>query len=220
MLRAASSAGERGRLPCRAQAAPYPKFYWSRGGQNLNVNQSSKYYVEFKQIDSLTYESTLLIERVAPSDYGTYECTARNDLGQTRETVRLNITSQPDIPLSLNILNVTHESVTLAWTPGFDGGMKASYRIRYREAHADLYRYEDCPPNSHKLTIMGLKMNTLYLFSVMASNVLGSSKYLPDMTRAQTKGKFRSKHFHRSSNSKVLFSQNKYVILLHAATLN
>lgn len=188
MLRAATSAGERGRLPCRAQSAPRPKFYWSRGGQSLNVNQTSKYYVEYKQIDSLTYESILLIERVASNDYGQYECTARNELGSVKELVRLDVTSPPDPPLSLNILNATHDSVTVAWTPGFDGGMKANYRIRYREANNDHYRYEDSLANSHKLTITGLRMNTLYLFSVMASNALGSSKYLPDLTRAQTKG--------------------------------
>lgn len=131
-LRAASGAGERGRLPCRAQSAPKPKFYWTRDGQHLNVNKTSKYYLETKQIDSLTYESVLLIERVAPADYGTYECVARNDLGFTKEIVRLDVTSPPDAPRNLSLLNVTHDSVTLVWMAGFDGGMKASYRIRYR----------------------------------------------------------------------------------------
>lgn len=141
-----------------------------------------------KQIDSLTYESTLVIEKVAPADYGLYECIARNDLGQSKENVRLDITSKPDVPISLNILNTTHDTVTVAWTPGFDGGMKASYRVRYREANSEHYKYEDGLPNTHKLTITGLRMNTLYLFSVMASNPLGNSKFLPDLASAQTKG--------------------------------
>jgi len=175
------------------QAAPRPKFQWSRNGRILSVNQSSKYSMEYKQIDSLTYEATLLIERVATADYGNYECYANNTLNQTMETVRLDVTSKPDPPLSLNILNVTHATVTLAWTPGFDGGMKASYRIRYREANKEHYKYEDGLPNTHKLTVSGLRMNTLYLFSVMASNALGSSKYLPDLERAQTKGRSERK---------------------------
>jgi hypothetical protein len=78
--------------------------------------------------------------------------------------------------------------VTLSWLPGFDGGKKSSYRVRYREINSEHYRYEDGLPNTHKLTITGLKMNTIYLFSVMASNALGSSKWLPDLVRAQTKG--------------------------------
>lgn len=191
MLRAAAGFGERARLPCRAQAAPRPKFYWSRSGQVLNVNQSAKFYVEHKQIDALTYESILVVERVASNDYGLYECIARNELGNVKEKVRLDVTSPPDPPVSLNVLNVTHDSVTLAWTPGFDGGMKANYRIRYRELNSDRYWYEDSQPNSYKLTIGGLRMNTLYVFSIMASNGLGSSRYLPDVTRAHTKGKER-----------------------------
>lgn len=122
ILRAASGEMERGRLPCRAQAAPAPKFVWTYNGQNLNVNKTWKYNVELKQIDPLTYESTLLIEKVGKTDYGNYECMARNELGSSKENVRLDITSKPDPPLSLNILNTTHDSVTVAWTPGFDGG--------------------------------------------------------------------------------------------------
>lgn len=187
-LRAASGTGEVGRLPCRTQSAPRPKFYWARNGQNLIVNQTSKYHVEFKIIDSLTYESILIIDKVVANDYGTYECIARNELGSTKEMVRLDVTSAPDQPTNLTVLNITHESITLNWMPGFDGGMKASYRVRYREASSEHYKYQDARSNSNKMIISGLKMNTLYLFSIIATNELGSSRYLPDLTRAQTKG--------------------------------
>ncbi|KAH8299303.1 hypothetical protein KR044_000269, partial [Drosophila immigrans] len=187
LLRAASGTGERGKLPCRAQASPKPQFIWRQDNKELPINHTFKYEVEERKIDSLTYESSLIVEKVAPADYGAYECVARNELGEDIETVRLDITSQPEPPLSLNILNVTHDTVTVAWTPGFDGGLKASYRVRYRMADREQYKYIDGLPNSHKLTIAGLRMNTLYLFSVMSWNDLGQSSYLPDLTRAQTK---------------------------------
>ncbi|EDV59472.1 nephrin isoform X1 [Drosophila erecta] len=188
LLRAASGTGERGRLPCRAQGSPKPQFIWRQEKKDLPINRTYKYEVEERKIDSLTYESTLIVDKVAPADYGAYECVARNELGEAVETVRLEITSQPDPPLSLNILNVTHDAVTVAWTPGFDGGLKASYRVRYRMADREQYKYIDGLPNSHKLTIGGLRMNTLYLFSVMSWNELGQSSYLPDLARAETKG--------------------------------
>lgn len=188
MLRAASNKNEKGRLSCRVQAAPQPSFIWSRSSNILNVTHSPKYTVENRKIDSLTYESTLVVDNVETSDYGQYECRAENELGFNKENIRLDITSKPDPPLDLIVLNTTHDSVTLAWTPGFDGGVKAKYRLRYREGTSDLYKYEDSLPNSLKLTIAGLKKNTMYLFSIMAYNNMGSSQYLPDLTKASTKG--------------------------------
>uniref|UniRef100_A0A182QWF6 Nephrin n=1 Tax=Anopheles farauti TaxID=69004 RepID=A0A182QWF6_9DIPT len=187
MLRGAAGSGDQARLPCRAQAAPVPTFYWIRSGQELPVNQSSKYRALQHQLDALTYESILLIERVSSVDYGEYECRAKNELGTGSGVGRLDVKSAPDPPSTLSVLNVTHDSVTLGWEPGFDGGHRASYRIRYREASSERYRYEDGPANAHRLTVSGLRSNTLYLFSIMAANVLGESRYLPDLTRAQTK---------------------------------
>uniref|UniRef100_A0A182M318 Nephrin n=1 Tax=Anopheles culicifacies TaxID=139723 RepID=A0A182M318_9DIPT len=187
MLRAASGSGDQARLPCRAKSAPEPTFHWIRSGQELNVNQTSKYHTIQRQIDPLTYESILLIERISSADYGEYECRAKNDLGSGAGTGRLDVKSAPEPPTTLIVLNVTHDSVTLGWEPGFDGGHRASYRIRYREASSERYRYEDGPTNARQLTVSGLRSNTLYLFSIMAANVLGESRYLPDLTRAQTR---------------------------------
>lgn len=142
------------------------------------------------QLDALVSESALFITHVTSADYGTYECVARNDLGFSTITVRLEVTSVPDTPTLLTVLNITHDSVTLGWVPAFDGGMKASYRIRYRQANSDAYKYEDVMPyNVTQFTIKGLEVNTQYLFSIMASNKLGSSKYLPDLLSAKTASK-------------------------------
>lgn len=139
------------------------------------------------QLDALLSESTLFITHVTSADYGAYECVARNELGFSTVTVRLEVTSVPDTPTLLTVLNVTHDSVTLGWVPSFDGGMKASYRIRYRQVNSDAYKYEDVVPhNVTQHVVKGLDVNTQYLFSIMASNKLGSSKYLPDLLSAKT----------------------------------
>lgn len=176
-------------MVCRVQAAPKPLFAWSRDSKILNISQSGgKYSIDSRQIDPLTYESVLMVERVDSDDYGLYECKAENELGISAENIRLDVTSKPDPPLNLNVLNSTHDSVTLAWTPGFDGGLKATYKIRYREATSNRYYYVDSLPNTHKLIVEGLKANTVYLFSIMAMNNLGDSSWRPDLTKAQTRG--------------------------------
>lgn len=175
-------------MVCRVQAAPKPSFAWSREGKTVNISQlGGKYSIESRQIDPLTYESVLMVDKVDGKDYGLYECKAENELGKSVENVRLDVTSKPDTPLNLSVLNSTHDSATLAWTPEFDGGLKATYKIRYREASAGRYNYVDSLPNAHKIIVEGLRTNTVYLFSIMAFNSLGESAWRPDLTKVQTR---------------------------------
>lgn len=188
MLRAASNLGEKARMVCRVQSAPNPTFVWSRDDRIINASQiGAKYAIEKRQIDPLTYESVLVIDRVEKNDYGLYNCRASNVQGSSTEGIRLNITSKPDMPSNLNVLNTTHDSMTLSWTPGFDGGLKATYRIRYREPSAQRYTYVDSQPNAHKLIVEGLRTNTAYVVSIMALNNLGESGWRPDSLKVQTK---------------------------------
>lgn len=193
LLKFASDAGDTAHLICRSNASPLARYAWSKSGATLNPNTTGKYYSSYRQLDPLTTESILLITHVTSADYGSYECVARNDLGFSSITVKLDVTSPPDPPSDLNAANVTHDSVTLVWRPGFDGGMKASYRIRYRKIDNDAYKYEDVvPANATRYTIQGLDVNTQYVFSVMAMNQLGNSNYLPDLLSLRTSSKCNS----------------------------
>ncbi|KAI4470791.1 nephrin [Holotrichia oblita] len=183
----ASDAGNMGKLICRSQASPLARYSWSRNGSPISANTTGKYYTSFKQIDQLISESTLIITHVTSADYGNYECVARNELGFSTNSPRLEITSVPDTPSLLSIVNVTHDSITLSWEPGFNGGMLATYRIRYRQLQEDNYKYEDVPlPNVTQYTVRGLDINTGYIFSIMAMNKLGNSKFMPDIVTAKT----------------------------------
>jgi len=92
-------------------------------------------------VDLSTFETILLVNDVQSSDYGRYECEARNEKGFATASITLDVTSLPDPPLSLTVLNVTHDAVTLTWVPGFDGGMSSSFRIRYKPIDSSEYLY-------------------------------------------------------------------------------
>ena len=79
----------------------------------------------------MTWESTLMISNVTSKDYGAYDCIAQNEMGLARYSIYLNVTSRPDPPSNLKVLNITYNSVNLTWTPMFDGGFQQSYKIRY-----------------------------------------------------------------------------------------
>jgi len=139
----------------------------------------------------------LLVKNVDSSDYGRYDCVAQNEVGLTRHFVNLNVTSAPDPPSSLDAVKVTATSVTLKWTPGFDGGYVQSFRIRYRKEEEQNSRYVDVADNATIVNedgeatfeVLDLKSDTGYRFAVMASNAVGRSNYTKDILGIRTSGK-------------------------------
>lgn len=59
------------------------------------MNTSTKYFAEYHRNDQITYTSVLLINDISTSDYGAYECGARNDLGFGSVSVKLDVTGPP-----------------------------------------------------------------------------------------------------------------------------
>lgn len=104
------------------------------------------------------------------------------------DDIYLDVTSPPDKPTDLEVYNVTHDSVTLIWKRGFDGGLPTSHQIRWRQAldYEDRYHYLDVSPGDYKATISGLSLGTYYVFSVKAINEKGDSGFLPDLVKVQT----------------------------------
>lgn len=89
----------------------------------------------------MKYESVLLVKHVRPSDYGGYECVVRNEMGFATATVKLDVTSAPDPPTSMTVLNVTHDSVLVGWVPGFDGEYKTILQPYYNVWKCSVNRY-------------------------------------------------------------------------------
>ena len=136
--------------------------------------------------------STLTIHHVNAKDYGKYGCKAQNSMGDATDEIHLDVTSPPDQPSDLEVYNVTHDSVTLIWKRGFDGGLPTSYQIRWRPAldYEGRYYYKDINADEYTARIEGLNLGTYYVFSIKAINEKGHSKFLPDLVKVQTLRKF------------------------------
>lgn len=121
-------------------------------------------------------------------------------MGSASETIGLDVTSQPDEPSDLEAVNVTHDSVTLVWKRGFDGGLPTSHRLRWREARDDEenYHYLDVSPGHYRAIVEHLALGTYYVFSIMARNSKGESSYLPDLLKIQTLRKYELKFCSKS----------------------
>ncbi|XP_029178857.1 nephrin-like isoform X2 [Nylanderia fulva] len=188
--KAAANKGINVQLFCKARGSPLPRFTWIFNGKTLLPNATeNKYSITHSDLSELYSETTLTVYKVKSHDYGNYECRAQNKMGQSVDEIHLDVTSPPDKPSDLEIYNVTHDSITLIWKRGFDGGLPTSHMIRWREAavhYENSYHYLDVSPGEYKATISGLSLGTSYVFSVKALNEKGESGFLPDLLKAQT----------------------------------
>ncbi|XP_059087472.1 nephrin-like isoform X2 [Tigriopus californicus] len=188
IAKSASDKGLTGVLTCRATGVPKVKFIWSREGSVIDPTSDNKYAAEESPVDMMTFESLLSVKNVTSLDYGAYDCIAQNEEGLDRHTIYLNVTSRPDAPAFLRVLNVTYTSVTLNWTPGFDGGFVQSFRIRFRKADSNVYHYVDVsPPGTDTFEVQDLKVGTTYRFAIMSHNYVGESEYTADIGEVTTK---------------------------------
>lgn len=135
----------------------------------------------------------MTVHHVNSKDYGKYVCQAQNKMGQSSDEIHLDVTSPPDQPSDLEVVNVTHDSVTLIWKRGFDGGLNTSHQIRWRQAldNEDRYYYMDISPGNYTALVSGLKLGTYYVFSIKAINAKGESHFLPDLVKVQTLRKYQ-----------------------------
>ncbi|KAG7242165.1 hypothetical protein INR49_024211 [Caranx melampygus] len=125
-------------------------------------------------------ESGLLtIHDVTRAHAGLYQCTANNGIAPPASTdVQLIVQCHPDPPSLFRQVSVTDDSVTLEWIPGFNGGLRQRFRIRYRWDQSISYLYVDVfPPRATMFTVTGLQPVTTYNFSVNALNAMGESDY-------------------------------------------
>ncbi|CAG0880471.1 unnamed protein product, partial [Darwinula stevensoni] len=185
--KAAAEEGGTAELDCVADGAPEPEFYWQRDGATIHQpsppsSSTNRYSISKHKVSLVRWQSTLKISNVTSRDYGSYRCTAQNELGFGTLEVTLNFTSHPDPPLHVWVTNVTHQSMVIRWKPGFDGGLVQFFRVRYRILEDGQpvggFRYLDVDPvGATSIRIDGLSLGTTYAVSVMAFNSKGESGY-------------------------------------------
>ncbi|TPP58362.1 putative nephrin [Fasciola gigantica] len=124
--------------------------------------RTDKLFVSCQQESQLRMSSRLSLYRVTEDDVGTYVCEVNNGLGEPVQKrvnflhpcesganslcgavnlqgeatldIQMSGTSTPDVPLNLRLLNATMNTLKVAWTQGFDGGLSQTFQVRWRQA--------------------------------------------------------------------------------------
>ncbi|XP_054478340.1 nephrin [Anoplopoma fimbria] len=164
-------------LVCRAEGIPRVDFSWEKKGVRMDF--ANPRYEERTVREGSFHTSTVGVVNVSAAlDYAIFSCTARNSLGEDTVDIQLVSTNHPDPPSSFRQVDISHDSVTLEWIPGFNGGLWQRFRVRYRWEKSASFLYVDVfPPGATTFTVTGLQPVTTYNFSVNALNERGESGY-------------------------------------------
>ncbi|KJH40538.1 immunoglobulin domain protein [Dictyocaulus viviparus] len=174
--RAAGPLGGRARARCRAHAVPDVDFVWDRAGDIIQGN-NSKYTMSTIQLDYSTFESTLMISNLSPDDYAReVSCTARNSFGTDSIQIPIGPPSPPDAPLDVHVTNITSNTLSISWTPGFDGGSDQTFEVRYQKYGEEIVHGLNTSHSSLRLS--GLAPSSIYLFQLRSINSRGFSSEL------------------------------------------
>lgn len=122
-----------------------------------------------------------------------------------------HMTGAPEPPKNLNAVNESTESITLVWTPGFDGGADQNFRIRFKKSGTSIYFYREAPTNTTSYTITGLESGAKYDFFIAAYNFIGESAFTENVLTVSTKQIVigMANYVNTGYNTKKLYSKTR-----------
>ncbi|EFO27330.2 immunoglobulin I-set domain-containing protein [Loa loa] len=173
LLRAAGPLGGRVQLRCRANAVPDAHFQWIVPGQLSPIRRnSSKYSFTTLQLNYSTFEGVFYISSLDRYDYQhPVKCFAINRYGEDTVEIRVSPPTAPDTPVSLRVSNITKNSLSFNWIPGFDGGSEQIFEVRYQTSMENVYHIINS--SFPEVEIRGLEPACLYEISIRARNKRG-----------------------------------------------
>ena len=111
-------------------------------------------------------------------------------MGSKRTIIKLQAKGKPEKPEGFRVTSSTHNSITLSWEPGFDGGFPSDTKfiVQYQTVHNHNNvgpRIHDCGQKT-VCNMTHLQQNTAYILKVKATNERGESKFTEEIA-AMTK---------------------------------
>ncbi|XP_043209726.1 protein turtle-like [Amphibalanus amphitrite] len=156
-------------MPCTVEGSPTPKVVWRR-----HDNQS------LPSDRAIVNEGNITIKSLKKSDFGYYECVARNSVATIVTSTQLVVEgTTPHAPYNITT-NASSYAITIQWLPGYSGGdnFDQKYFVWYQQyGTANWNTYEVEPPGASRVTIYRLLPNTRYELMVSAKNDLGDGMF-------------------------------------------
>ncbi|XP_060608379.1 neural cell adhesion molecule 1-like isoform X2 [Ruditapes philippinarum] len=165
-------------------------FSWFK--ENVSIpDNDSKYMVHSNEL-----QTNITIRNTTQQDLGLYKLNVQNSVGTYTHFYELKATDTPETPRDFRVINdsLTDRSVTLTWSPGFNGGFQQIFVIIYRKKNANIWLDKSTKDNGDKsmnYTLYHLTSSTEYEIEMFSKNMEGYSN-LTERLRFKTKEAFTS----------------------------
>ncbi|XP_063799241.1 neural cell adhesion molecule 1 isoform X3 [Pseudophryne corroboree] len=160
-------------ITCEVLAYPTARVSWLRDGQLLPSSNFSNI-----KIHSTPFASSLEINPDSESDFGNYNCTAVNSVGQESSEFILVQAETPSSPTILKVESYSSTAMVEFEEPDSSGGVpvlkyKADWRLKAGDTwHSSNFSARD-ESSEGSLTIVGLRPETSYVVKLSAVNGKG-----------------------------------------------
>ena len=203
----AADIGETIDIKCQMKAFPAPVFQWEKDGIAISDSGRRNNARSIRQISDYEYQSTYTIWSVKSDSYGDYVCKASNSMGTQETIVRLVKKGKPEKPSQLRSKETGSNSIVLAWTENFNGGMNnTSFKVEWVKLGSDDKYAEEkwCPGQVTSCQVDTLEQHTTYLVRVKAVNSHGQSDWSEQVGMFQNR-KFNNKCYIHTELSYFFF---------------
>ncbi|XP_060586233.1 hemicentin-1-like [Ruditapes philippinarum] len=149
-------------------------FSWFK--ENVSIpNNDNKYTVHSNDL-----QTNITIRNTTQQDLGFYKVNVENSAGVYTHYYELKATDKPERPRDFRVINdsVTDTSVTLAWSPGFNGGFQQTFVIIYKMMQEHVWLNKSIKDNGDIFmiyTLNDLSSLQVYAIEMFAKNMEGNS---------------------------------------------
>ncbi|XP_060559011.1 synaptogenesis protein syg-2-like [Ruditapes philippinarum] len=156
------------------------KFMWLH--KNISIDRNDEKF----EIISIGLNSSLSVKNITQMDFGEYSVKVSNTIGEYIHHYMLQAEEKPDVPINLTYKSgsITKSSVTLVWTPGFDGGFPQTFILLYQYNQEEKWhsvQVQDTNEQAMDYTLTGLLSSKVYYITMFAMNKKGNSSYTQNL---------------------------------------
>ncbi|KAM8920786.1 protein turtle homolog A isoform 3-T3 [Pelodytes ibericus] len=158
-------------IPCLASGDPTPVISWAKLGA---PGRSAA------QMDT---NSSLVFRPLTKDEHGTWECTATNHVASISARTAVYVLGTSPHAVTAVYAQALLYAVNVSWVPGYDGGYFQRFSVWYAPLVKSMTHGHHewlslpAPADATHLLVQNLQADTVYQFSILSQNKLGSGPF-------------------------------------------